>query len=200
MTPSREAAAICLTPDERQRLAALYPPDPEPVPEPAPLLAPRKPHRTAAQLANLRRYWGRGSRPGIQGEGHPRAVLTEALVGEMRLAAARRVTVEALSAKYGFPKNTILHAVRGDTWECLKNPPPVFGLAAHFQERVVAALKSNVLTEWKAPQLAKHLGSDVNQTRMSLHRLMLRGKVERTGRGLYRWAQTPSETRTSAQG
>ncbi|MFA6094226.1 MAG: hypothetical protein WC986_14905 [Elusimicrobiota bacterium] len=180
--------AICLTPDERQRLAALYPVKDEPAPEEV-LLAPRKPHRTAAQIENLRRYWLKGSRPGIQGEGHPRAVLTTALVGAMRLEAAQRVTVEALAAKYGFPKNTILHAVRGDTWSCVRVPPPVFGIKAHFQERVVAALRTNVLTEWKAPQLAKRLESDVNQTRMALHRLMLRGKVERTGRGVYRWAQ-----------
>jgi hypothetical protein len=189
--------AICLTPDERQRLAALYPPDPEPAPEPAPLLAPRKPHRTAAQIENLQRYWVKGPRPGIRGAGHPRAVLTERLVAEMRLAAAQQVTVEVLSARYGFPKNTILHAVRGDTWACLKSPPPVFGLKAFFQESVVAALKANVLTEWKAPQLAKHLESDVNQTRMALHRLMLRGKVERVGRGVYRWARAPSEAQNA---
>lgn len=179
---------ICLTPEERTRLATLYPPEPEPEPEPAPS-TPRP------QLVHP------GPRPDIRGESHGMAVLTRELVTALRLEVAAGSTCRAAAQKRGLAWGTVVNAVSGRSWAWLKSPPPVVEARVHLTERIRKVMRSNVLVSWRIGDLAKRVertehGSDGHvgvgrvsdeHVRVAVHRLMNQGEVERTGRGLYRW-------------
>lgn len=173
---------ICLTPEERKRLAALYPPDPEPGPRPRlrALPAPTR-HRTGGQ----------------RGEQHHGSVLTQELVSEMRLEVAAGASCRDVARKRDLAWGTVVNAVSGRTWGWLKDPPPVVQAKVHLTERICNAMRSNVLVSWRIGDLTKRLAHGSSEhVRAAVHRLMVRGNVERTGRGLYRWA---SATASSCQ-
>lgn len=168
---------ICLTPAERERLAALYPPDPLPEPK-----APEMPRRThPPQLVH------RGARPDIQGEHHGMAVLTKELVATLRRGALGGKTHRALAEAHGLHETTVNHAVRGDCWGWFRDPPPVaIDRARCTTDAIRKVMRSNVLAEFRVSQLGLNVRSD--RIRAALHHLAKRGEVEHTGRGLYRWA------------
>ena len=166
--------AICLTTEERERLAALYPPDPEP----ARLARVLRPHHPPPV--------NRGPRPSSRGENHGLARLTRAQVISLRTRAAGGKRFFELAREDKLSKVTVRNAVTGITWGWLKDPPPftperpggVIG-------RIRAALRANALAEWRAPQLAERTCSEPVQARVALHKLWKRGEVKKTGRGLY---------------
>ena len=166
MTP-----AICLTPEERTRLAALYPPDP-----------PKVLARSTPLLPRLRTP---PPPPCLKGERHGMAILTDELVSTLRMEAATGLACKESAPRHGLHHNTALHAIRGDSWKHVKTTPVVSD-RVNIVDDIRKTLRNNVLAEFKAGQI-KCSGSN-DQVRVALHRLTLRGEVERTGRGLYRWA------------